>query len=135
MGAGGLVFARRAYGASGAVYDAARRGLWLTLSAEREEGSSREAVSGLLAFSALAPDAPLSATAPLTLCARFDMKPEGVALSPRGAPLVVFDEDLDRKLGAERPDSSPLDGGRFPLGADEDYAWEAPLGVVASCAP
>ena len=126
MGAHGLSYARRSYGVSGAVYDEARAGLWLTLSAEREEEASREAVSGLLAFSPLAPSAPLSSSAPLSICARFDMKPEGVTLAAGGGLIVVFDEDLDRKLGARHPE-------RFPLEGDEDFVWEAPLGVVEGC--
>ncbi len=129
MGRGGLLFARRAYGVSGAVYDEARGGLWLTLSAEREGEASRESVSGLLAFSRLSGSDPLQVATPLSVCARFDMKPEGVALGAGGAPIVVFDEDLDRKLGARRSGRSE----RFPLGGDEDYVWEVPMGVAEEC--
>lgn len=108
---------KRVYGLSGAVNDG-QGGLWVTLSFEDEEGDSRESVSGILAHLQL----PLSsvqltgAQPKAKVCARFDMKPEGVTLTNEGLPIVVFDVDSDRKGQASH---------QFNLARTEDYVWVA----------
>jgi len=126
-GAPAFVYEGRAYGLSGAVNDG-EGGLWVTLSYEDEEGDTRASVSGVLARLKL----PLSPTqltgeAPeLSVCARFELKPEGVTLSPTGAPIVVFDVDADRK--GDGPE-------RFNLKRTEDYVWVAPQEVKRCVTP
>ena len=126
-GAPAFTYEGRSYGLSGAVNDG-EGGLWVTLSYEDEEGDSRASVSGVLARLKL----PLSPTkltgeAPeLSVCARFELKPEGVTLSATGAPIVVFDVDADRK--GDTPE-------RFNLKRTEDYIWVAPQDVKGCVAP
>lgn len=123
-------FEGRLYGLSGASYDP-RGGAWLTLSYEDEDAEGSSAVSGLLVYAPL-PLTPtqLSGPAPSAqVCARFSLKPEGVTLDAKGHPIVVFDQDSDRKGGrTKRPQ-------RFALELNEDYVWHAPAQLLSCAKP
>ena len=145
-----LVVDKRRYGLSGATYDRSSQGFWLTWSYEEEEGVKRDAVSGFLSFSPLriakqkgskekidSKNVRLNGTleygdvriehlnqGQFKLCARFGMKPEGVAVNDAGLLFVVFDEDRDRKAGKEQVNESDKEqSGRFPLLSHQDYIF------------
>ena len=63
----------------------------------------------------------------LKICARFNLKPEGVSLNTSGDLFIVFDEDLDRKLGElNQQETSKNQPQRFALRDFEDWVWRAP---------
>ena len=132
---GAWTFEGRRYGLSGASADVGGEsgeqgaGVWLTLSYEDEDAEGREAVSGLLVYAhlPLTPDQ-LSGPQPSAhLCARFSLKPEGVTLNSDGRPIVVFDQDSDRKRQVATQDEPQ----RFKLDQTEDYVWLAPQASLA----
>ena len=60
------------------------------------------------------------------LCARFQMKPEGVTVTEDGHVLIVFDEDLDRKAGQESFGEGEESLARhFPLLNHQDYVFQS----------
>lgn len=97
----------RALGLSGATHDDA--GLWTTWSLEINDDDTRVGVGGLLARAAVDPRT--GRIGPGVIKARFNAKPEGVAIW-RDHVIVVFDEDKSRKGRV----------GGFRLSASEDYA-------------
>ena len=139
------------YGMSGATYDAKRRGYWITWSYEDEAGSTQDAVGGILSFAPLhaQPQSALGSTPALRLsmgthhvsspghdafeiCARFNLKPEGVTLNAAGDLFIVFDEDLDRKQGDATPQGQTERlQRRFALNDNEDFIWRLPNDHIA----
>ena len=63
------------------------------------------------------------------ICARFQMKPEGVTVNQDGQLFVVFDEDLDRKAGEEEG-GVPGVMSRFPLLNHQDYVYTQTVSKV-----
>ena len=131
-----LQYEGQKYGVSGATYDPNQKGFWISWSYEQENGSTRNSVKGLLTFSPLqnAKKSKEKTTSQLEygaqslshtigqglqLCARFQMKPEGVSVNAKGEVFVVFDEDLDRKDAETFQETK-----RFPLKDNQDYIFQ-----------